>query len=159
MPARETLPSSDFALRFPGRFSEALSDARGAIAGVARSAAGNGRGGLIDPESLRRLHEIFRLRIELELEVAAVLWHTAEIVCAITDATEVLNRRRAADADAGAWLTGISADEVGSRPARLALRAQQARGPTRWPDTDVPAALEAIPGWGAPEHGRHAEAA
>jgi hypothetical protein len=162
MPARETLPSSDFALRFPGRFSEALSDARGAIAGVARS-AGNGRGGLIDPESLRRLHEIFRLRIELELEVAAVLWHTAEIVCAITDATEVLNRRRAPDADAGAWLPGASADEVGSRPARLALRAQQARGPARWPDVGVPAALEAAPGdrtgRGAPEHGRHAEAA
>jgi hypothetical protein len=140
MSAREPVPSSDFALRFPGRFSAALSEARGAMAGVAASAANGTR--LLDPESLRRLHEIFRLRIELELEVAAVLWHTAEVVCAMADATEVLNRRGAPDARAGEWLPATAADEVSTRRARRALRAHQARGAARWPDVEAPAARE-----------------
>jgi hypothetical protein len=160
MPAWEKVPSSDFALRFPGRFSIALSDARGAIAGVAASAS-KGRGGLIDPGTLRRLHEIFRLRIELELEVAAVLWQTAEVVRAMTDATRVLHRRRAADSDAGDWRPGAPADQVVSRPSRLALGAQQVGDAARWRHVEVPAAPEAasygagtdratqVPGWRA----------
>lgn len=92
MPNRDGASTSEFAATFPARFTQVLADARGTMAGIAAS-AGNGAG-LIPPEALQRLHELYRLRVELEIETAGVLWRTAEVVCALTDAIEVLNTRR-----------------------------------------------------------------
>jgi hypothetical protein len=83
---------SRFVRTFPRRFATALADAQGAIAGIAASAEKRG-GGLIDAEALGKLHELYRLRIELELETAGVLWRTAELVAAMADALELLGNR------------------------------------------------------------------
>lgn len=101
MPSAGTAGVSRFAASFPQRFAEALADAQGAIAGIAASGEGDGRG-LIDAEAMRRLHEIYDLRVELEIETAGVLWRTAEVVCAMADMLELLSRRRTAGADAEA---------------------------------------------------------
>ena len=83
------LEEGDFASTFPGRFASAMDHARGVMAGLQ---SGLGREGVADV-ALARLHEIYRLRIELELETAGVLWRTAEIVCALTDSMTALADR------------------------------------------------------------------
>jgi hypothetical protein len=80
---------SRFARTFPRRFAAALADAQGVLAGIA--ASGEPGGGLIDAHALGKLHELYRLRIELELETAGVLWRTAEVVAAMADALELLS--------------------------------------------------------------------
>ena len=52
----------------------------------------SGREGVAE-DALARLHEIYRLRVELELETAGVLWRTAEVVCALTDALTAIAER------------------------------------------------------------------
>ena len=79
----------DFASTFPGRFATAMDQARGVMAGLH---SGLGREGVAE-DALARLHEIYRLRVELELETAGVLWRTAEVVCALTDAYTALAER------------------------------------------------------------------
>lgn len=118
MPSAGTPSVSRFAASFPRRFAEALADAQGAIAGIA--ASGNGEGaGLIDADAMRRLHEIYDLRVELEIETAGVLWRTAEVVCAMADALELLGRRRlaAADADARRLESGLLGSAPTPRPS------------------------------------------
>lgn len=78
-----------FTSTFPGRFASAMDHARGVMAGLQ---SGLGRAGVAD-EALARLHEIYRLKVELELETAGVLWRTAEVVCALTDALTALAER------------------------------------------------------------------
>ena len=75
-------------------------------------------GGLLDPGSVRQLHQIFHLRIELELEVAAVLWRTAELVRAMADVGGALRRREAARARIRPQLelAGAPDDAAADRP-------------------------------------------
>jgi hypothetical protein len=142
MPERDA-GSSGFAAAFPARFAGVISDARGAIAGI-RATAQNGGGGLLDSEALRCLHEIYRLRIELEIEAAAVLWRTAELVCSLTDAVEVINRRRQpTPMPPESWLDGIPEASVELRRGRSQIGDDLARRRTRWPDLTAPAAIDA----------------
>jgi hypothetical protein len=131
--------SSQFASTFPARFAAALDEARGAMAGIAASAADNG--GLIPPEALQRLHEIYRLRIELEIETAGLLWRTAEVVCALTDAIDVLNQRvRPVPLPPVEWLGGLARGVAERRRARAAMQDDRERRVARWPDLGAPSA-------------------
>jgi hypothetical protein len=137
MPDGDGGSSSEFAATFPARFANVLADARGTMAGISASAA-NGAG-LIPPEALQRLHEIYRLRVELEIETAGVLWRTAEVVCAMTDAIEVLNgRKRPAPMPPSGWLGGLARGVVERRRARIALQDDEERREARWPDFGAP---------------------
>jgi len=136
--------SAQFASAFPARFAAALDEARGAMAGIAATAAGNG--GLIPPEALQRLHEIYRLRIELEIETASLLWRTAEAVCALTDAIQVLNDRvRPVPLPPAGWLGGIARGAAERRRARVAMHDDRGRRSARWPDLDAPGAPAETP--------------
>lgn len=129
--------TSQFAADFPARFADVLADARGTMAGISASAV-NGAG-LIPPEALRRLHEIYRLRVELEIETAGVLWRTAEVVCALTDAIEALNgRTKPAPLPPGGWLGGVARGVVERRRARVAMQDEEERRESRWPDFGPP---------------------
>jgi hypothetical protein len=138
MPGRDGDSSaSQFAASFPARFANVLADARGTMEGISASAV-NGDG-LIPPEALQRIHEVYRLRVELEIETAGVLWRTAELVCALTDAIEVLNRRRRpAPLPPGGWLGGVARGVVERRRARLAMQDDEERRDARWPDLGAP---------------------
>ena len=115
MPHQSDPGGSRFAATFPERFAAALAEAQGTIAGIAASADST-RGMLIDPESLRRLHEIYRLRVELEIETAGVLWRTAEVVAALADVMESLSRRRRpVPAAPLAWLASLAGADVEAR--------------------------------------------
>jgi hypothetical protein len=124
------MPGSDdgssagsFSATFPDRVAAALADARGAIAGIASSAEGRD-GELIDPGTLARLHEIYRLKVELEIETAGVLWRTAEVVCALADALDVLRRRESpAPLPPRSWLPGLNGGSVLSRRSGASLEA------------------------------------
>lgn len=147
MPNRDGTSTSQFAATFPARFADVLADARGTMAGISAS-AGNGAG-LIPPEALQRLHEIYRLRVELEIETAGVLWRTAEVVCALTDAIEVLNRRtRPAPLPPRGWLGGVARGIVERRRARIAMQDDEERRDSRWPDFGAP--LSSAPPDGQP---------
>jgi hypothetical protein len=173
MPDRDGTSTAEFAATFPARFGDALADARGAMAGI--SASADGGNGLIPPESLQRLHEIYRLRVELEIETAAVLWRAAEVVCALTDAIEALNRRsRPVPMPPRRWLGGVAGGVVESRRSRTASESAGDARPARWPEfgaplTSAPSGDEAMglpghdgslrrPGWASHPGGR-AEAA
>lgn len=103
----------EFAGTFPARFASAMDHARGVMAGLQ---SGLGREGVAD-DALVRLHEIYRLRIELELETAGVLWRTAEIVCALTDAATAL-----ADRGPGGGARALLAAEERRRRAGVSPR-------------------------------------
>ena len=134
--------ASRFAAAFPARFAGVIADARGALAGI-RSSAENGGGGLLDSEGLRCLHEIYRLRIELEIEAAAVLWRTAELVCSRTDATEVISRRRRpTPIPPEEWLPAIPQAAVELKRGRSQMGDDFARRRVRWPDLSAPAAID-----------------
>lgn len=134
---RDGASTSQFAAAFPARFANVLADARGTMAGISASAS-NGAG-LIPAEALQRLHEIYRLRVELEIETAGVLWRTAEVVCALTDAIEVVNQRRQpAPLPPSGWLGGLARGVVERRRARLAMQDDQERRDARWPDLEAP---------------------
>ena len=143
MPDQDGGSIARFAATFSERFATVMDEARGAMAGISASAGGNG---LIPPEALARLHEIYRLRIELEMETAGVLWRTAEVACALADAIDVLNRRvRPAPLPPAEWLVGLATQVVELRGARPSIQDEAGRGPTRWPDlgaaaSDLPAA-------------------
>jgi hypothetical protein len=150
-----------FSATFPQRFAAALADAQGTIAGIAGVAASSdGRRGLIDADTLRRLHEIYRLRVELEIETAGVLWRTAEVVCALTDAIEVLSRRRLdAPAPPLPWLGVISAAEIESKRQAPAIGQGTSGRTGHWPRFAGPASGngEDPSQSGAWPPGRHAE--
>src|SRR5687768_785419 len=115
MPDRGEASSSRFSATFPRRFAAALADAQGTIAGIAASAT-SARGGLIDAENLARLHEIYRLRVELEIETAGMLWRTAEVVAALADVMDALGRRRhPVPAPPEAWLASLAGEEIEAR--------------------------------------------
>jgi hypothetical protein len=140
MPDREGPSTSEFAASFPDRLVKALDDARGAMAGISASA----RAGRIDAATLRSLHEIYRLKVELELETAAILWRTAEIARALGDAIQVIERRRKpGELVADPWLGTIDAEEVAARRGRLSS-VDERRGNVahlrRRPPTDAEAA-------------------
>jgi hypothetical protein len=136
MAGRDT-PTGQFAATFPARFAGVMADARGAMAGIEAS-MGNGTG-LIPPEGLERLHDIYRLRVELEIETANLLWRTAEVVCALTDAIESLNRRTSeATPPPQRWLGGVPHRIVERRRARVAMQDDEVRRETRWPDFGAP---------------------
>src|SRR5262249_19576538 len=122
-----------FAASFPERFGDALESARGALEGI--GSMSGGESGMLDYDSLQRYHEIYRLRIELELETAAVLWRAAEAAWALLDVGEILSRKL--EGERGATLT----EGVIRRRASIAVprppfveTAQQAAPPTgrRW---------------------------
>jgi hypothetical protein len=126
---------SQFTTTFPERFEATLDEARGAMAAI--TASGSSQGGLIPPEALQRLHEVYRLRIELEIETAAVLWRAAEVVCALTDSIESLNRRaRPAPMQPRRWLGGVVGGVVESRRSRTG--SQGTKG--NWPEFGTPLA-------------------
>ena len=148
---------SRFAATFPARFAGVIAEARGAIAGI-RSHAKNGGGDLLDSDSLGCLHEIYRLRIELEIEAAGVLWRTAELVCSLTDAVEVINRRRQpAPIQPQEWLSGIPSASVELRRGRSQINDDYARRGARWPDLTAPAAIDGGRLDAQQEFGRFAE--
>ena len=161
MLARGEASLARFSATFPQRFAAALAEAQGTIAGIAGIAASaDGRRGLIDAETLRRLHEIYRLRVELEIETAGVLWRTAEVVCALADAIEVLSRRRLdAPASPLPWLGAISAAEIESKRQAPAIGEAPAGRRGHWPRFAGPATGNgADPGQAdAWPPGRHAE--
>jgi hypothetical protein len=147
MPGRDAIPTGQFAATFPARFAGVIADARGAMAGIAAS-TGNGTG-LIPPEALERLHEIYKLRVELEIETANLLWRTAEVVCALTDAIESLNRRTSeASMPPQRWLGGVPRRIVEGRRSRVAMQDDEVRRETRWPDFGAP--LRSAPPGGQP---------
>jgi hypothetical protein len=88
VPVPGGIAAASFAAGFPDRFSAALDAARGVREGIEASS----RDGMLNHESLRCCQEIYRLRVELELESAAFLWRAAEAVCALSDTAEVLSR-------------------------------------------------------------------
>lgn len=92
MPIPDGAIRSAFAATFPDRFAAAVAEARGAMAAVEASAAPGGERLLSDAD-LRRLREVYGLRVELDIEVAGILWRTAEVVRAVADALERLGRR------------------------------------------------------------------
>lgn len=125
--------SSRFSTTFPGRFATAMADARGAIAGIVAS----GDRELVDVRLLARAHEIYRLRIELEIETAAVLWRTAEVVSALAETLAVLDGR------------GVGSAELRAhRAAPFAGGGPEARR-ERWPEFGHPRALASPPRDGA----------
>lgn len=131
MPNRSSPSASRFSASFPRRFAAALADAQGAIAGIAASA---GDGGLA-PDALRRLHEIYRLRVELEIETAGVLWRTAEVVAALADAIDVLGRRGGPGPGEGApFLGSVTGADVERRRAGLTGVDGAARRRASWPE-------------------------
>ena len=112
-----------FSETFPERFAAALADAQGAIAGIDAS-AGSGEGSLIDAATLGRIHELYRLRIELEIETAGVLWRTAEVVSAIADTLQLLGRRRLGRLAGPPGPVGITPEEIeANRAGTLLARA------------------------------------
>lgn len=132
MPHRGDPSASRFAATFPQRFAAALAEAQGTIAGIAASAE-SARGVLIDPESLRRLHEIYRLRVEIEIETAGVLWRTGEVVAALADVLASLShRRRPVPAPPLAWLGSLTGTDVRAR--REGTVAAEGSRPSRWPE-------------------------
>jgi hypothetical protein len=144
---RDDTSTAQFAAAFPTRFADVMAEAQGAMAGILAS-AGNGSG-LIPPEALHRLHEIYRLRVELEIETANVLWRTAEVVCALTDAIEALNRRaRPAPLPPQRWLGGVARGIVERRSSRIAMKDDSERRDSRWPDLGGP--LTSVPPEGQP---------
>jgi hypothetical protein len=116
MPDLDGSRTSEFAASLPARLARALGDARGAMAGISASA----RGGAIDAETLRRLHEIYRLKVEVELETAAILWRTAEVVRALTDSIQLIERRGpGGESEDARWLGTLQLAEIEERRARL----------------------------------------
>ena len=100
------------------------------MAGISSSA----RSGAIDAETLRRLHEIYRLKVEVELETAAILWRTAEIVRALTDSILLIERRgRVEESDDAGWLGTLQLAEIEERRARLSLIERRPRIPVERP--------------------------
>jgi hypothetical protein len=99
----QELKTGSFAASFPSRFSAALESAKGALEGIDSMSGGAGGRGMLDLDSLHRYHEIYRLRIELELETAAVLWRAAEVAWALLDVGEALGRKL--EGEEGAALT------------------------------------------------------
>lgn len=131
MPEQNGSSPSRFSATFPQRFASALADAQGTIAGITAS-AGSGEEALLDVPSLARLHELYRLRIELEIEAAGVLWRTAEVVCAMADAIETLGRRRTA-AGSDRRLAGTSPAAVEGRRAGTPIADDAHSRRMRWP--------------------------
>lgn len=132
-------PSSPFATTFVQRFAAAIGDARGAIAGIAASAE-DANGALIDAATLGRLHEIYRLRVELEIETAGVLWRTAEIVSAMADVLALLQRPQRVHrpgrpqlAERGSALGRIPAAEVEARRLAPPVGEDPTARRGRWP--------------------------
>jgi hypothetical protein len=138
MPAAHS-PQGCFIPELPRRFVAVIAEARGAMRGIEASASPGGDGdGLLGLEALRRFHEIYRLRIELEIETAAVLWRTAEVVYALTDASEALRRRLDNERVGGAAsLAAVRARREGlAERERLVLGDRVARDPGQAPARD-----------------------
>ena len=118
MLSRGSTSDSRFTATFPRRFAAAIADAQGTIAGIA--ASGQGGSGVIGADALRRLHDIYRLRVELEIETAGVLWRTAEVVAALADVLDVLSRRGDPGlGEADPFLGSLSAEELAANRAGL----------------------------------------
>lgn len=151
MSTRQEPLGAGFAGGFPSRFEAAISDARGALAGFVHAATERD---LIDAATLARLHENFRLRVELEMEVASIMWQTAEIVCALSDACDVLRGPRAEFTADEPWLAGAGREVVTERRARTAIADDRARNRWRRPDWESPAEPESSfgSGSGQPHH-------
>jgi hypothetical protein len=92
VPIPDGATRSAFAATFPDRFAAVVAEARGAMAAVEASAAPGGERLLSDAD-LRLLREVYGLRVELEIEVAGILWRTAAVVRAAAAALEWLGRR------------------------------------------------------------------
>jgi hypothetical protein len=134
MPDLGNHAATRFAVTFPARFAGAMADAQGVLAGIASAAERRSDGALIDPEAMRRLHEIYRLRVELEIETAAVLWRTAEVVSAMADVLDLLSRRRPAGVAPGARFPGLPPEEVERRRAHPSVGSDPAARRASWPE-------------------------
>lgn len=152
----QELKTNAFAASFPSRFSDALESAKGALEGIdSMSGEGPGGRGMLDFDSLHRYHEIYRLRIELELETAAVLWRAAEAAWALLDVGEVLGRKL--QGEQGAALTeGViqrRASIVVPRPPFIdkETAGDRAEPPAPEPPAQEPAAPDSPPPQPAPK--------
>jgi len=110
-----------------------MAEARGAIAGIDASAAN----GLLDVRALRSLHEIYRLRVELEIEAAGLLWRTAELVSALGEAADLAQAyRRAAGGNGARGNGGVSVAAVGARRGAPSLGARVTHLRERWSELE-----------------------
>ncbi len=125
--------TAGFASSFPRRFAAALADAQGVIAGIA-AVAGERDDGLIDPETMRKVHEIYRLRVELEIETASVLWRTAEVVSAMADVLDMLSRRRPAAVAPGMRFPGAPRAGIEQRRVQPPVGEDPAARRASWPE-------------------------
>jgi hypothetical protein len=120
-----------FTATFPRRFAAALADAQGTIAGIASVSQGNG---LIGSDAVSRLHEIYRLRVELEIETAGVLWRTAEVVAALADVLDMLGRRGdPGPGQATPFLGGVTDAELAANREGLGGVEEEAARRSSWP--------------------------
>lgn len=125
--------SPSFTASFPERLGKAMAEAHGAIAGIDASAAN----GLLDVRALRSLHEIYRLRVELEIEAAGLLWRTAELVSALGEAADLAQaHRRAAGNGASGRNGGAAPAAVGVRRAAPSLGARVTHLRERWSELE-----------------------
>lgn len=143
----KSLPS--FASEFPERFASAIGSARGALEGIHSAMAAERDGGSLDVESLRRYQEIYRLRIELELESAGILWRAAEVTWALLDTLDAVNAIREGDAPGAraATVAGRRSAIVVPRPPIVESERREASTADA-PSTSHP---EERPGIGPPE--------
>ncbi|MSO40416.1 MAG: hypothetical protein EXQ70_00685 [Solirubrobacterales bacterium] len=116
-----------FAATFAQRFADAVNAARAALEGIDPATVGSGVSGLLEPGALHRLHEIYALRIELELEAASLLWRSAEAIAALHDASEAL-----APAPGGRRAAGLPADEVAGRAPRVLIQEESVHRRRLW---------------------------
>jgi hypothetical protein len=128
---RASASPSRFTATFPRRFAAALADAQGAIAGIASAGQGNG---VIGSEAVRRLHEIYRLRVELEIETAGVLWRTAEVVAALADVLDMIGRRGdPGPGEAAPFLGGVTDAEIAANREGLGGAEEEVARRASWP--------------------------
>jgi len=85
--------TSDGAAAFAERLERVRAQAEGAISGIV-ALSPRGRRSLIDEVTLRRLQDTYRLRIEVELETAGLLWRTAELVRGVGELLQALSGLR-----------------------------------------------------------------
>lgn len=123
MPSPSEAGGGEFRASFPARFEEAISEARLAARALTAGAESPGEAG-----RLGRIHELYRLRVELEMEVAGVLWKTAETLCAMADAADLLRASRARREPGRAWVAGSGREVVPQRGARAAFEEAARRG-------------------------------
>jgi hypothetical protein len=76
--------ANSFAAQLPNRVADAM------VKVGDDDARPNGNGGLLNADTLRCYHDIQMLKVEIEIEAAALLRQIGETVCALTDVADAL---------------------------------------------------------------------